>query len=117
MPHAYSDCAPCLPPLHRPSALDSFSALSGQVSTLTKQLRVDRTSSMQNCVFLPLQLSNDHDPQLEVCACGCGHVWGWVGEGSECTSASPLLQKATDGRLTFMHHEIGKFGVSGGEVM
>lgn len=62
-----------------PSALDSFSALSGQVSTLTKQLRVDRTSSMQNYLFLPLQLSNDHDPQLE---------------------------KVTDGRLTFMHHEI-----------
>ena len=81
VPHAYGDREPYRSPLHRPSALDSFSALSGQVSTLTKQLRVDRTSSMQNYVFLPLQLSNDHDPQLEVRARVRDHVRGGVGEG------------------------------------
>lgn len=70
--HIVTVVRPSVLPLCRPSALDSFSALSGQVSTLTKQLRVDRTSSMQNYVFLPLQLSNDHDPQLEV------WVWVWV---------------------------------------
>lgn len=106
MPHAYSDCGQSLP-LRRPSALDSFSALSGQVSTLTKQLRVDRTSSMQNYVFLPLQLSNEHDPQLEVCACVC--VCG--GGRQRVHGYSLPSQKATDGRLTFMHHEIGESAV------
>lgn len=66
-------------PLSWPSALDSYSALSGQISTLTKQLKFDRSSSMQNYVFLPLHFSNDHSSDLE---------------------------KITDGRLSFMHHEI-----------
>ena len=77
-PQCHTHEVPCAAPfpLHRPSALDSFSALSGQVSTLTKQLRVDRASSMQNYVFLPLQFSTEHDPQLEVRVRGEGKV-GW----------------------------------------
>ena len=90
--HAYCHCWQPLPPLRRPSALDSFSALSGQVSTLTKQLRVDRTSSMQNYVFLPLQLSNEHDPQLEVCLCVCGG-----GGGRRCMVTLPHCRKPLTG--------------------
>ena len=57
--HTYS--TPC-----RPSVLDSFSTLSGQTSTLMRQLSSDKFPPTYNRVILPLQVSSDRDVELEV---------------------------------------------------
>ncbi|XP_065904948.1 mediator of RNA polymerase II transcription subunit 8-like isoform X2 [Dysidea avara] len=67
------------PTLVWPGMLDSFSALSGSINTLMKQMSHDKTQPLQNFVFLPLQLSSDHDP---------------------------ALAKSTEGRVSTLHHEI-----------
>ena len=46
--------------------LDSFSTLSGQTSTLMRQLASDKLSPVHNRVILPLQVSSDRDCELEV---------------------------------------------------
>ena len=46
--------------------LDSFATLSGQMSTLMKQLGSDNLPPLHNHVLLPLQVSSDKDPDLEV---------------------------------------------------
>ena len=50
----------------RPSVLDSFSTLSGQTSTLMRQLSSDKFPPIHNRVILPLQVSSDRDCELEV---------------------------------------------------
>lgn len=46
--------------------LDSFSTLSGQTSTLMRQLSSDKFPPIHNRVILPLQVSSDRDCELEV---------------------------------------------------
>ena len=50
----------------RPSVLDSFLALSGQTSTLMRQLTGEKFPPIHNRVILPLQVSSDRDIDLEV---------------------------------------------------
>jgi hypothetical protein len=53
-------------PLTWPSVLDSFSATVGHFSTLLKQLTSDKTPPLSNRVIIPLQVSSERDPELEV---------------------------------------------------
>eukprot|EP00731_Ephydatia_muelleri_P018049 Em0011g89a len=62
-----------------PSVLESFAALSGQMSTVMKQLANEKTPPLHNRLFLPLQVSSDRDAELE---------------------------KTTEGRVPILHHEI-----------
>lgn len=50
----------------RPSVLDSFASLSAHTSTLMKQLTSDKMPPLHTRVLLPLQVSGDKDPELEV---------------------------------------------------
>ena len=51
--------------------LDSFSTLSGQTSTLMRQLSSDKFPPIHNRVILPLQVSSDRDCELEVSLVYC----------------------------------------------
>ncbi|XP_065174707.1 mediator of RNA polymerase II transcription subunit 8-like [Sycon ciliatum] len=62
-----------------PSILDNFTALSGHVSTLVKQLKSDKTPPLQNLVVLPLEIRSEPDKHLE---------------------------KITEGRVPVFHHEV-----------
>ena len=46
--------------------MDSFASVSGHVSTLMKQLGNEKIPSLHNRVLLPLQVTTDRDPELEV---------------------------------------------------
>ena len=47
----------------------SFSLTSiGQINTLNKVLKSDKTPALRNLVLLPLKLSQDKDEELEVTA-------------------------------------------------
>ncbi|XP_033636315.1 mediator of RNA polymerase II transcription subunit 8-like [Asterias rubens] len=48
-----------------PSVLNSFALLSGQINTLNKVLKSDKTPALRNLVLLPLKLSQDKDEELE----------------------------------------------------
>lgn len=52
--------------IFRPSLLDNFALLSGQLNTLGKLLRNDKVPPLRNSVLLPIALSGDRDPELEV---------------------------------------------------
>ncbi|XP_069083905.1 mediator of RNA polymerase II transcription subunit 8 isoform X2 [Pleurodeles waltl] len=47
-----------------PSVLDSFALLSGQLSTLNKMLKNDKTPLLRNQVIIPLILSPDRDEEI-----------------------------------------------------
>ncbi|XP_078515847.1 mediator of RNA polymerase II transcription subunit 8 isoform X2 [Lissotriton helveticus] len=47
-----------------PSVLDSFALLSGQLSTLNKLLKNDKTPQLRNQVIIPLILSPDRDEEI-----------------------------------------------------
>ncbi|XP_013407255.1 mediator of RNA polymerase II transcription subunit 8-B [Lingula anatina] len=51
--------------LNWPSVLDSFALLSGQISSLNKLLKHEKTPLLRNYVLLPLLLSPDRDADLE----------------------------------------------------
>ncbi|MEE6495112.1 hypothetical protein FKM82_001956 [Ascaphus truei] len=67
---AYSDFKVCVKasfsqvPFLRPSVLDSFALLSGQLSTLNKLLKNEKTPLMKNQVIIPLILSPDRDEEI-----------------------------------------------------
>ncbi|KAK3091458.1 hypothetical protein FSP39_019967 [Pinctada imbricata] len=48
-----------------PNVLDNFALLSGQLNTLGKLLKSEKVPAFQNCVLLPLLLSQDRDAELE----------------------------------------------------
>lgn len=50
----------------RPSVLDNFALLSGQLNTINKLLRNEKTPSLRNQVIIPLLLSPDRDEDLAV---------------------------------------------------
>lgn len=50
----------------RPSVLDNFALLSGQLNTINKLLRNEKTPSFRNQVIIPLLLSPDRDEDLAV---------------------------------------------------
>lgn len=50
----------------RPSMLDNFALLSGQLNTLGKLLRNEKVPPLRNSILLPIALSGDRDPELEV---------------------------------------------------
>lgn len=50
----------------RPSVLDNFALLSGQLNTINKLLKSDKTPSFRNQVIIPLLLSPDRDEDLAV---------------------------------------------------
>ena len=50
----------------RPSVLDNFALLSGQLNTINKLLRNEKTPSFRNQVIIPLLLSPDRDEELAV---------------------------------------------------
>ncbi|XP_018594087.1 mediator of RNA polymerase II transcription subunit 8 [Scleropages formosus] len=47
-----------------PSVLDNFALLSGQLNTINKLLRNEKTPSFRNQVIIPLLLSQDRDEEL-----------------------------------------------------
>ena len=51
----------------RPTVLDNFALLSGQISSLNRLLKNEKTSVLRNHVLIPLVLAVDRDPDLEVC--------------------------------------------------
>ncbi|EDO34499.1 predicted protein [Nematostella vectensis] len=51
-------------PLNWPSVLDNFALLSGQVSTLTKLLKGDKTPALRNLVLLPVLVQQEQDEEL-----------------------------------------------------
>ena len=62
----------------RPSVLDNFALLSGQLNTINKLLKNDKTPSFRNQVVIPLLLNPDRDEDLAVsfpcgvvCVCVC----------------------------------------------
>ena len=50
----------------RPSVLDNFALLSGQLNTINKLLKNEKTPSFRNQVIIPLLLSPDRDEDLAV---------------------------------------------------
>ncbi|XP_020631409.1 mediator of RNA polymerase II transcription subunit 8-like isoform X2 [Orbicella faveolata] len=62
-----------------PSVLDNYALLSGQVNTLTKLLKNEKTPFFRNLVLLPLLVQQETDPDI---------------------------QKATDGRIQAFNHEV-----------
>ena len=52
----------------RPSVLDSFASVSSHTSVLMKQLCSDKMPPLHTRVLLPLEVSSDRDPELEVIA-------------------------------------------------
>ena len=50
----------------RPSVLDSFTSVSGHMSTLMRQLGSEKIPSLHNRIVLPLQVSSEKDFELEV---------------------------------------------------
>ncbi len=51
----------------RPTVLDNFALLSGQISSLNRILRSEKTPAFRNFVLLPLVLAPEKDPDLAVC--------------------------------------------------
>ncbi|XP_015747653.1 PREDICTED: uncharacterized protein LOC107327427 [Acropora digitifera] len=49
-----------------PSVLDNYALLSGQVNTLTKLLKNEKTPFFRNLVLLPLLVQQDADPDIQV---------------------------------------------------
>ncbi|CAL8309471.1 unnamed protein product [Lota lota] len=47
-----------------PSVLDNFALVSGQLNTINKLLRNEKTPSFRNQVIIPLELSPDRDDEL-----------------------------------------------------
>ena len=52
------------PHLHWPSFLDSYALISGQMNSLVKQLKHERTPQMKKYICLPLALAPDRDEEL-----------------------------------------------------
>lgn len=50
----------------RPQVLDNFALLSGQLNTINKLLKNEKTPSFRNQVIIPLLLSPDRDEDLAV---------------------------------------------------
>ena len=46
--------------------LDNFALVSGQLNTINKLLRNEKTPSFRNQVIIPLELSPDRDDELAV---------------------------------------------------
>ena len=50
----------------RPTMLDNFALLSGQISSLNRLMKNEKMPIFRNYVMLPLALSPERDPELEV---------------------------------------------------
>ncbi|XP_034243238.1 mediator of RNA polymerase II transcription subunit 8 [Thrips palmi] len=50
--------------LNWPTFLDNFALMSGQLTALTKVLTQDKCPALRNLVVLPIQLSQERDPEL-----------------------------------------------------
>ena len=48
----------------RPSFLDSYALVSGQLNTMVKSIKNERTPSFKRYICLPLTLSQDRDEDL-----------------------------------------------------
>lgn len=59
----YCDVCVCF---NRPSVLDNFALLSGQLNTINKLLKNEKTPSFRHQVIIPLLLSPDRDEDLAV---------------------------------------------------
>lgn len=54
---------------YRPSVLDNFALLSGQLNSLGRVLKSDKVPSLKNQLLLPLLLLPDPDENLRVSYC------------------------------------------------
>ena len=100
--HAHITSPPPPPPPNRPSVLDSFASVSSHTSVLMKQLCSDKMPPLHTRVLLPLEVSSDRDPELEVTDT-CASQW----KMSSFTDYFTLFQRHTEGRVPILHHEIG----------
>ena len=52
--------------LFRLSVLDSFALLSGHINAVNRLMRSDKMPALKGLAVIPLRLSPDRDPELEV---------------------------------------------------
>lgn len=88
----------------RPSVLDNFALLSGQLNTINKVLKNEKTPSYRSQVIIPLLLSPDRDEELVVsvfteslCLWRCNWLFKML---------LLLFQKLTEQRVPVFSHEI-----------
>ncbi len=88
----------------RPSVLDNFALLSGQLNTINKVLKNEKTPSYRSQVIIPLLLSPDRDEELVVSGFTeslCLWQRNWLFK-----MLLLLLQKITEQRVPVFSHEI-----------
>ena len=88
--------------------MDSFASVSGHVSTLMKQLGNEKIPSLHNRVLLPLQVTTDRDPELEVGIHTHTTLPCCSGVLLMLSTFIVFLQKVTEGRVQILHHELSK---------
>ncbi|XP_061680064.1 mediator of RNA polymerase II transcription subunit 8 isoform X2 [Syngnathoides biaculeatus] len=80
-----------------PSVLDNFALLSGQLNTINKLLKNDKTPSFRNQLIIPLLLSQDRDDELAKIRSPSLFA---------CRLLRAARQKATEQRVPVFSHEI-----------
>lgn len=89
----------------RPSVLDNFALLSGQLNTINKLLKNEKTPSFRSQVIIPLLLSPDRDDDLAVRGLLSKHVVkNMILLYLLCVFVS--FQKLTEQRVPVFSHEI-----------
>lgn len=98
----------------RPSVLDNFALLSGQLNTINKLLKNEKTPSFRNQVIIPLLLSPDRDEDLAVSIKShgpkfplhCSLFFFFSFSNLSDFSVHGTLQKLTELRVPVFSHEI-----------
>lgn len=89
----------------RPSVLDNFALLSGQLNTINKVLKNEKTPSYRSQVIIPLLLSPDRDEELLV-SVFTDSLWWWHRNWVFKVRAFLLWQRLTEQRVPVFSHEI-----------
>lgn len=91
---------------YRPSVLDNFALLSGQLNTINKLLRNEKTPSFRNQVIIPLVLSPDRDEDLAVSTTADNTFPLLKKEVVSLSCLFTCSQKLTEQRVPVFSHEI-----------
>uniref|UniRef100_A0A3Q4HL03 Mediator of RNA polymerase II transcription subunit 8 n=1 Tax=Neolamprologus brichardi TaxID=32507 RepID=A0A3Q4HL03_NEOBR len=89
-----------------PSVLDNFALLSGQLNTINKLLRNEKTPSFRNQVIIPLVLSPDRDEDLAVSTTADNTFPLLKKEVVSLSCLFTCSQKLTEQRVPVFSHEI-----------
>ncbi|KAG8555030.1 hypothetical protein GDO81_017555, partial [Engystomops pustulosus] len=89
-----------------PSVLDSFALLSGQLNTLNKVLKNEKTPLLKNQVIIPLVLSPDRDEEVTVSVI----IYHFLQDVSTISRPATYhvlcVQRLTEGRVPVFSHEV-----------